>query len=79
MLCPEWLFPPHCDALLLPLFQVVIKHDGVTKPFEVRKYRGEGMPVHNFPSSFGDLHVKFNVVFPPTLNAEQQNAISNLF
>ena len=38
---------------------------------EVRKFPGEGMPVHNFPSQFGDLHVEFRVDFPRQLNEKQ--------
>ena len=38
---------------------------------EVRKFQGEGMPVHNFPSQFGDLHVEFRVDFPRSFNQQQ--------
>lgn len=59
--------------------EVVVEHAGVTQPFEVRKVGGEGMPVHNFPSSHGDLFVKYIVDLPASLTEEQKKAIEKLF
>jgi DnaJ-class molecular chaperone len=50
---------------------VPVTSDGVTQPHQVRTIRGEGMPVHNFPSQSGDMHVKFFVDFPTQLSPEQ--------
>lgn len=50
---------------------VDIESKGVTRFGQVRKYEGEGMPVHNFPSQFGDLHVEFEVRFPRSFTKEQ--------
>ena len=36
---------------------------------------GEGVPVHNFPSQLGSMHVKFIVDFPKTLTPEQIKAL----
>lgn len=58
---------------------VDVTQEGITKPFEVKTMKGEGMPVHNFPSEFGDMHVKFYVDFPRNLNAQQRKAIEDLF
>jgi len=63
----------HLDAR-----DVVVKHDGVTQPFEVRKVANEGMPVHNFPSQKGTLHVKFIVDLPKTLSGEQKAALDKI-
>ncbi|CAE7880926.1 ERDJ3B, partial [Symbiodinium sp. KB8] len=41
--------------------EVVVESTGVTRPHQVRTIRGEGMPIHNFPSQAGDMHVKFYV------------------
>lgn len=57
---------------------VELKQDGVTPPEFVKTLRGEGFPVHNFPADRGDLHVKFTVRFPPTLNDQQKQGIKNL-
>jgi DnaJ-class molecular chaperone len=59
--------------------EVVISKSGITKPMSVKKIKGEGMCVHNFPSDFGDLHVKFMVEMPSSLSKEQSEAISTLF
>lgn len=58
--------------------EVVVESDGVTKPFEVRRIKGEGMPVHNFPSQTGDMHVKFEIKFPKTLSSEQVATLKEL-
>jgi len=52
---------------------VEISSSGVTIPGQVRKIDGEGMPIHNDPSSFGSLFVEYNVVFPTSLTEEQKN------
>jgi len=38
----------------------------------------EGMPVHNFPSQKGTLHVKFIVDLPKTLSGEQKAALDKI-
>jgi DnaJ-class molecular chaperone len=39
------------------------------------QYANEGMPVHNFPSQHGSLHVKFIVDLPASLTKEQKEAL----
>jgi DnaJ-class molecular chaperone len=57
-----------------------VARTAVTRPFETVTVRGEGMPVHNFPSQRGNLHVKVNVDFPAgPLTDEQRDVISRLF
>ncbi|CAE7452270.1 ERDJ3B [Symbiodinium natans] len=58
---------------------VEIGTDSVTKPFQVIKVRGEGMPLRDDPSSFGDLYVKVEVMFPRALTGTQQDQISSIF
>jgi len=65
---------PHLDD-----HEVLVGSSSVTKPFEVRRFKDEGMPVHNFPSQKGSLFVKFVVDFPPRLNPKQQQTIANAF
>merc|ERR1712216_92771 len=43
---------------------VTISEDGVTKPGQIRKVAGEGMPHHNFPSDKGQLFVKYSFIMP---------------
>ncbi|KAG2693363.1 hypothetical protein I3760_08G092600 [Carya illinoinensis] len=47
---------------------------GITKPKEVRKLKGEGMPLH-FSTKKGDLYVTFEVLFPTSLTEDQKTKI----
>eukprot|EP01018_Ginkgo_biloba_P020697 Gb_30294 [translate_table: standard] len=58
---------PHLDGHL-----VKIDSKGITKPKQVRRIRGEGMPLHSSLNK-GDLYVTFEVLFP-TFLTEAQNA-----
>ncbi|XXG80454.1 hypothetical protein AAC387_Pa09g1315 [Persea americana] len=53
---------------------VDIGSKGITKPKEVRKFKGEGMPLH-FSSKKGDLYVTFEVLFPSSLTEDQKTKI----
>lgn len=59
--------------------RVTLAFDGVTPPEFVRVIKGEGMPLHEFASEKGDLHVKFSIDFPRNLTPKQQEAIKALF
>ncbi|KAG9459594.1 hypothetical protein H6P81_004102 [Aristolochia fimbriata] len=50
---------------------------GITKPKEVRKFAGEGMPLH-FNTKKGDLYVTFEVLFPQSLTEEQKTKIKEV-
>ena len=50
----------------------------MTKPFLTEVKEGEGMPVHEVPSQFGDMHVTFEVEFPRTLSAEQMETLRSI-
>lgn len=63
----------HLDAR-----RVSLASADVTKPFEVRRVAGEGMPVHNFPSQKGDLHVLHEIKFPQTLSDAQRELVAEL-
>ena len=58
--------------------QVTISSQKVIKPFQVKKYTGEGMPIHNFPSTFGDLYVKFEIIFPKTISEADQLKLKDI-
>jgi DnaJ-class molecular chaperone len=57
---------------------VTVKSDKVIKPFQVMQFKNEGMPVHNFPSQFGTLHVKFELVFPQSLTDHQKEELKKI-
>ncbi|KAL2535252.1 DnaJ protein ERDJ3B [Forsythia ovata] len=56
---------------------VDISSKGITKPKEVRKFKGEGMPLH-FSNKKGDLYVTFEVLFPTSLTEDQKTKIKEI-
>lgn len=57
----------------------VIEKTGVTRPSEVIQIKGEGMPVHNFPSQHGLLYVTVNVIFPKKMSKDQAHKVEQIF
>jgi len=51
----------------------------VTKPFQVLRVKGEGMPLRDDPASFGDLYIKVEVIFPKQLTGSQQDIAAKIF
>merc|ERR1712167_505297 len=47
--------------------EVTIAETGITSPGQSRRIKGEGMPVHNFPSDRGDLVVRYKLKMPGSL------------
>uniref|UniRef100_A0A0D6R3E3 DnaJ protein ERDJ3B n=1 Tax=Araucaria cunninghamii TaxID=56994 RepID=A0A0D6R3E3_ARACU len=64
---------PHLDGHL-----VSIGSKGIIKPKEVRRFKGEGMPLH-MSNKKGDLFVTYEVLFPNKLTEEQKNKIKEVF
>ncbi|KAJ8599946.1 hypothetical protein CTAYLR_002820 [Chrysophaeum taylorii] len=58
---------------------VTVAQSRITKPMEVKRIKGEGMPIHNFPSEHGDLFVKFQFKMPIDLTPEQKRLVDQLF
>lgn len=56
---------------------VAIGSKGITKPKEVRKFKGEGMPLH-LSNKKGDLYITFEVLFPSSLTEEQKKKIKEI-
>lgn len=59
--------------------EVEIVRTGVSPAGHVHKIKGEGMPLHDDPSSFGDMFVTLKIDFPKKLSAAQKKAINDLF
>lgn len=51
---------------------VSLKRKKITKPGEVERIRGEGMPIYDYPTDNGDLLVTYDVDFPKVLTQEQK-------
>ncbi|RZS17391.1 hypothetical protein BHM03_00049515, partial [Ensete ventricosum] len=47
---------------------------GITKPKEIRKFKGEGMPIH-MSTKKGDLYLTYEVLFPKSLTEDQKTKI----
>ncbi|KAF3521315.1 hypothetical protein F2Q69_00049744 [Brassica cretica] len=57
--------------------EVDISSKGITKPKEVKKFKGEGMPLH-FSTKKGNLFVTFEVLFPSSLTEDQKKKIKEV-
>jgi DnaJ family protein B protein 11 len=53
---------------------VVLATPGVTRPGDVQRVPGEGMPLAQHPERRGDLFVTYTVDFPAALSEEQKAA-----
>lgn len=53
--------------------------DGVSEPEMRLKIKGEGMPLHDDPSEFGDLILTLRIEFPKTISEENQAKIKAIF
>eukprot|EP00898_Chlorokybus_atmophyticus_P001543 jgi/Chlat1/238/Chrsp1S03046 len=58
---------------------VEIGSKGVTRPGEIRRIVGEGMPVRDSMKHKGDLFVQFTVDFPASLTEAQKDSIRKTF
>jgi len=57
---------------------VTLQRNSVTKPGHVMIIKGEGMPIHKYPSQKGDLYVTFSVKFPDKITEEQRQGFIKL-
>lgn len=55
-----------------------LKRTGVTKPGQVIRIKGEGMPKHSTPSEFGDLTITFTVEFPKEIDATLEAGLAQM-
>jgi len=58
--------------------EFVVKKEDVTKPGEIIKIEGEGMPVLNYPSDTGNLYVEIGIKMPSKVTEEQKEAFKKL-
>ncbi|KAF8485941.1 DnaJ-domain-containing protein [Russula ochroleuca] len=64
----------HLDGHVVPLVR-----KGVTQPGFVQTIKGEGMPLFERPTSYGDLFVEYNVVLPTQLSKETRQSLAEAF
>lgn len=65
----------HLDGHLV---EVSSSPEEVVQPFAWKVIRGEGMPRRNVYSESGDLHSKFNILFPKALTEKQKQMIDQI-
>ncbi|MBA0554141.1 hypothetical protein Golob_013265 [Gossypium lobatum] len=56
---------------------VNVSSKDITKHKEVRKFKGEGMPLHSSKKK-GDLYVTYDVLFPTSLTEDQKSKIKEV-
>jgi len=54
---------------------LLLKSINIIKPFDVKKIKGEGMPILNDKNKKGDLYIKFTVTFPNKLNDNEKKKL----
>jgi len=59
--------------------EVIISRNGITQPYYLHKVIGEGMPIHNSGSEFGDLYVRCMVDFPRTFTEDAKQKLGTVF
>jgi DnaJ-related protein SCJ1 len=57
---------------------VEVTRTEVLRPGELMTVKGEGMPIHQIPSTFGDLIISFTIRFPSHLSEDQKKAIKSI-
>jgi DnaJ-class molecular chaperone len=50
----------------------------IISPGYVKTVAGEGMPISKTPEQKGDMRIKFNIVFPRELSADQKEALKRI-
>jgi len=55
---------------------VYLQTQGIIKPGEILRVVGLGMPIKHQPESYGNLIIKFTVVFPDELSPEQDHLLN---
>jgi len=59
--------------------EIILETTGIVSSGDVMKVPGLGMPVKNQVDKFGNLIVKFSVVFPKELSEEQRSKLLEVF
>jgi DnaJ-class molecular chaperone len=59
--------------------EVTLSNAAVTKPGQIIKIAGEGMPHFNYPSDKGDLYVEISIQMPESVTEEQKQGSFSLY
>lgn len=55
--------------------EVTFEQQAVTKPGQIMKITGEGMPHFNYPSDKGDLYIEFSIIMPDVVTEQQKTGL----
>jgi len=55
------------------------KKGEIIKPGVMKTVKECGMPFYDHPTKFGNLYIKFNIIFPKSLKDNQKHALQQLF
>jgi len=55
--------------------EVTVEQQSVTKPGQIIKIAGEGMPHFNYPSDKGDLYIEFSIIMPESVTEHQKSGL----
>ena len=58
--------------------EFIISSDDIIVNEQIKVIKNKGMPYNNHSDVFGDLIIKFNVVFPDKINTEDYEALKNI-
>tara|TARA_B100000401_G_scaffold222865_1_gene150766 strand:+ start:79 stop:1257 length:1179 start_codon:yes stop_codon:yes gene_type:complete len=58
--------------------EILISSDTIIKNEEIKVIKNKGLPYNNNADVFGDLIIKFNIVFPEKINIEQQDLLKSV-
>jgi DnaJ family protein B protein 4 len=66
------------EVLTLDERRLRVPVNEVISPGYEKIVRGEGMPNQKNPEQKGDLHIKFEIIFPRSLTEQQRNALRRI-
>ena len=58
--------------------EFIISSNNIIKNDEIKIIKNKGMPFNNHSNIFGDLIIKFNIIYPNSIDQQHQNILKNI-
>ena len=58
--------------------EIMISSDTIIKNEQIKVIKNKGLPYNNNADVFGDLIIKFNIIFPEKINIEQHDLLKSI-
>ena len=58
--------------------EFIISSTNIIKNDEIKIIKNKGMPFNNHSDVFGDLIIKFNIIYPSSIDTQHQNILKNI-